>query len=57
MLILYHYLHGFRGMDDFPVEPGEEVMGKNVRQEGQKYSFHTMFLLFSENSVFESEKS
>ena len=57
MLILSHYLQGFRGMDDFPGETGDEVMEKNVHQEGQKYAFHTMFLLFSENSVFQKEKS
>ena len=57
MLILSHYLQGFRGMDDFPGETGDEVMEKNVHQEGQKYAFHAMFLLFSENSVFHEEKS
>ena len=57
MLILSHYLQGFRGMDDFPGETGDEVMEKNVLQEGQKYAFHTMFLLFSKNSVFQEEKS
>ena len=56
MLILSHYLQGFRGMDDFPGETGDEVMEKNVHQEGQKYAFHAMFLLFSENSVFQKEK-
>ena len=57
MLILSHYLQGFRGMDDFPGETGDEVMEKNVHQEGQKYAFHAMFLLFSKNSVFQKEKS
>ena len=57
MLILSHYLQGFRGMDDFPSETGDEVMEKNVLQEGQKYAFHAMFLLFSENCVFHKEKS
>ena len=57
MLILSHYLQGFRGMDDFPGETGDEVMEKNVHQEGQKYAFHTMFLLFSKNSFFQKGKS
>ena len=57
MLILSHYLQGFRGMDDFPGETGDEVMEKNVHQEGQKYAFHAMFLLFSKNSVFQKEES
>ena len=57
MLILSHYLQGFRGMDDFPGETGDEVMEKNVLQEGQKYAFHAMFLLCSENSVFQKEES
>ena len=34
MLILSHYLQGFRGMDDFPSETGHEVMEKNVLEEG-----------------------
>ena len=53
MLILSQYLQGFRGMDDFPVETGDEMMKESVLQEGQKYAFHIMFLLFSENSVFQ----
>ena len=57
MLILSQYLQGFRGMDDFPVETGDEMMEESVLQEGQKYAFHIMFLLFSENSVFEEVKS
>ena len=57
MLILSHYLQGFRGMDDFPSETGDEVMEKNVHREGQKYLVHIMFLLFSKNNVFEEEKS
>ena len=57
MLILSQYLQGFRGMDDFPVETGDEMMEESVLQEGQKYAFHSMFLLFSENSVFQEVKS
>jgi len=57
MLSLSHYLQGFRGMGDFPGETGDEVMEKNVHQEGQKYAFDAMLLLCSENSVFHEEKS
>ena len=57
MMILSHYLQGFREMDDFPVETGDEAISRKVLQEGQKYSFHTMVLLCSKNSVFQKEES
>ena len=39
MLILSHYLQGFREMDNFPSETGEKAMLKNVRHSHAKVRF------------------
>ena len=56
MLILSHYLQGFRGMGDFPGETGDEVMEKNVHQEGQTYVFILCFYYFQKMTFFKKKK-